>query len=84
MEKAIGEGRTLVNLYNRNMARKIAAFLKEWDISVVPYVKSWKPSYFNRVNYKSLTKLREELLMEFKKKFMEVCEILNITQGHVI
>jgi len=29
LEKAIGEGRTLVNLYNRNMARKIAAFLKE-------------------------------------------------------
>ncbi len=38
--KTIGEGRILANPYDRNTAKKVVVFLKEWDAGIVPYAKS--------------------------------------------
>ena len=62
----------------------MTVFLKGWNAGVVLYAKSWKLSYFNRVKYEMLKILHKELLTEFKKKAIEVCETLNVISDHVI
>ncbi len=73
-----------MNPYDGNTAKKVVTFLKGWDVSVVPYAKSWKLSYFNRVNHETIRTLREELLTKLKKKAVKVCETQNVLSGHVI
>ncbi len=56
------------------MAKKVVAFLKEWNAGVMLYTRSWKLSYFSQVKYETLRTLHEELLTELKKKVTKVCE----------
>ncbi len=81
--KTIGEGRILVNPYDGNTVKKMVAFLKGWDVNIVPYAESWKLCHFNQVKHKTIRTLREELSTELKKKAAKVCITQNVLPGHM-